>query len=544
MSMKVFFEKHKIPLIKLGILIFNALVLVFVALVIGIRFQTNDDSIMCMIANGVLTGTPNGHLVFINTILGSLIAGLYSINSNIEWYTYMMLAFHLGSMSTIVWCIISDYKTNKYIKIALTISIYAIWFYCLHLLQFTSVAAFVAFAACLLLLHRSTKATIIGCLMMLCASWIRFKMAGFITILFAPAIILAYKKEWRRYLILVILGIVVLTIHYCTNLKPTPAEQHYAEYNALRGRINDNPNNIAIYDINFNEEITTNDIDLFLWFVGDPSVWNISILKEVQKYLSSSSLSDRLKHYYFGYHRNILYYFLLLWTLSLFIISVRRGTAGLLYFFFYILLLFTISINFHMKDRVFIPSLLPVMYVFTSLAKDCQVNSSTKYRIYITLSIIPFLYFTYRYSKQSYRMIVSSNRATETFNKCQIPLLSKIGTNKLYSFGCDLSYEYISPFNLHKISWTIIPCGWLTHYPYGGKELNSYLDLISDDVYLFLSKGNIKLLNKMVNSIEQHHNLTVYPCTVCDNNRYMLVYLQKQESNDTIQQTLPHRQRD
>ena len=65
------------------ILIINICLFFFFSYFLPIRYEENDDVIMCMIANGIYGGIPDCHLVFMNAILGSLLSSLYKLTSTI-----------------------------------------------------------------------------------------------------------------------------------------------------------------------------------------------------------------------------------------------------------------------------------------------------------------------------------------------------------------------------------------------------------------------------------------------------------------------------
>ncbi len=64
-------------------------------------FYNNDDTLMRSIAEGTFSGTPDGHLIYIMYILGSLIAGLYKCIPQVNWYDLIALAFHIAAISAI-----------------------------------------------------------------------------------------------------------------------------------------------------------------------------------------------------------------------------------------------------------------------------------------------------------------------------------------------------------------------------------------------------------------------------------------------------------
>ena len=55
----------------------NVVFFAVMAVVLPLGFEENDDVMMCMIANGSYTGTPDGHLVYINVLYGWALAALY-----------------------------------------------------------------------------------------------------------------------------------------------------------------------------------------------------------------------------------------------------------------------------------------------------------------------------------------------------------------------------------------------------------------------------------------------------------------------------------
>ncbi len=60
--MKSIYEWNKYGLIAL-LLVVNAAFFALMAWVMPIRFEENDDVMMCMIANGLYSGSPDAHLV-------------------------------------------------------------------------------------------------------------------------------------------------------------------------------------------------------------------------------------------------------------------------------------------------------------------------------------------------------------------------------------------------------------------------------------------------------------------------------------------------
>lgn len=66
----------------------------FVWFGLGIYFETNDDRVMTEMLAGLIVPEPDGHLVYVNYLLGSLLAGLYRLTAAVPWYGGCMILFH------------------------------------------------------------------------------------------------------------------------------------------------------------------------------------------------------------------------------------------------------------------------------------------------------------------------------------------------------------------------------------------------------------------------------------------------------------------
>ena len=56
----------------------------------GFVYAIADDVIMRDIASGAFTGTPDGHLIFIQYGLGFLISRFYLLNGQVDWYGFFL----------------------------------------------------------------------------------------------------------------------------------------------------------------------------------------------------------------------------------------------------------------------------------------------------------------------------------------------------------------------------------------------------------------------------------------------------------------------
>ncbi len=66
----------------------------------GVYFEMNDDRMINEILAGVLTGSPDGHGIFVNYLLGGPLAFLYQCFPQIPWFGMLLI----GSHGVIYWC--------------------------------------------------------------------------------------------------------------------------------------------------------------------------------------------------------------------------------------------------------------------------------------------------------------------------------------------------------------------------------------------------------------------------------------------------------
>ncbi len=78
-------------------LVLSAVCGILVYQVTGFTYAIADDVIMRDIASGAFTGTPDGHLIFIQYVLGFAVSRLYLLNRSVDWYGFILAgALFLG----------------------------------------------------------------------------------------------------------------------------------------------------------------------------------------------------------------------------------------------------------------------------------------------------------------------------------------------------------------------------------------------------------------------------------------------------------------
>ena len=79
----------------------------------GFVYAIADDVIMRDIASGAFTGTPDGHLFFVQYALGRTISSLYRINGRADWYGFFMAGAVFLSLAAILYRSLAEKKSWK-----------------------------------------------------------------------------------------------------------------------------------------------------------------------------------------------------------------------------------------------------------------------------------------------------------------------------------------------------------------------------------------------------------------------------------------------
>jgi hypothetical protein len=154
----------------------NAIFLLLSLLLFHPHFETNDDAIRAMIAEGAY-GESSPFLVNIHYGIGVFLQLLYRITPGIRWYSIVLFVFTFSSFTAIVFVIVK--KTGSVARKWLAILFLLSFFYEGYvLLQYTKIAAFLAVAGFMLLFDgmrdRKYVQSGIGSLFVVIGSMLRF----------------------------------------------------------------------------------------------------------------------------------------------------------------------------------------------------------------------------------------------------------------------------------------------------------------------------------------------------------------------------------
>lgn len=495
----------KLIINKWFLLFFNASVFALMAWLLPIHFEQNDDVVMCWIASGKYSGTPDGHLVFINALLGWIIAGLYFCYSNIEWYALVFVIAHIIAITIIVEFIIYDRKLSIYLKCFFLLFLYAYWARIIAAFQFTTTAGLLCCAGCVALFNPSRKWWMSGVICILVASMIRFSAAAAVGLLFAPLFSFSSFKNkkfvFRIAIVLVLVGFVKLCD---ASFYMSSDWSAYKEYNAVRSSIQDCPSYYRDY-LCMPNGVERLDYSMFLSFKGDPQVMTADRLQQMSRELAAI------------YSRNFIAIFretgteqlmrnkeqlaiLLLGFLSIVVVS-RKRLFAIAELIMLAVMLYYVSTYRLLHDRVVNCFVLPVMIHF--ILFDLLSSAKT---LSILVASVFFLMFIV-YIEQNVSLVGEWPEKRDKLTKQTFVLSEQAKDSEevmVYAYSGPNCID-IPPFQVSSYPAKFVCLGWMTNSPLNNGKLKSHYDFVDSDILLFCEKDNLPL--DIMGGIERNYKI-------------------------------------
>ena len=184
-------------------------------------YAVNDDVIMRTIASGELTGTPDGHLIYVQYAVGVMIAFLYKIYKHIDWYGCFMQLVLFFCTGLLVWRAKKIFKDNIFFGIVTLFAVFMVAiFENIVCFQFTVVSAVAGAAAIFYYwtIDTNQKNYRREYLIVLLLAWLSFGLRGNVFIMALPFAGIAFlfkNTKWKEKLILCALlfaGLLSITV--------------------------------------------------------------------------------------------------------------------------------------------------------------------------------------------------------------------------------------------------------------------------------------------------------------------------------------------
>lgn len=506
--------------IALLFLVSNTIFFIILATLLPLQYETNDDLFMCLLANGKITGSPEFHLVYINSIYGFLLSLMYNTFSGVEWYTITFCVLHVIAMTYISYCLFFS-KRKALLRMALLLFIYILWARIIISFQFTTTAGLLAFAGCLALTRGANKHFIIGALFLLIASMIRFQAAGLVGIMMLPCYIQNIKDKSFVIRMSVLLSMIMGCVHINNATYSAWEWKYYIEYDRARSRCytNDNPN--AYLASNFLPQgISQNDFMHLLHSNPDPSIIDLNAIKEIRTTIKSRTEKrgfrciKNLKAY-----TNMEYppYIPIIILTILFAIALTNEYNNhdlyvlLLGYLLFIIVFVCIGCFSVIKNRVFICMILPATYI--------AVSKSTK-KIIPIISVLFIL--SVFFAKQTYDERMGRKQWNTNLQTYYWPLLDKYSDRLLWP--C-LGIETYSPFKYYDMPYNIIH-GSSMRYPQSNNFCNSYSEVLSKKPLFVVRNSSLNehsITTDIIQGLKEHYGIDAMVHVIQENIMYKVV---------------------
>lgn len=387
--MLLIMETHKLDRLKNGARCFfrqNTLVcILFINFVLAIicfwindiQFG-NDDTIMCWIASGSFLGQPDPHLVFSNFIYGLVLSLFYKTFPLIEWYSIFLITIQVLSIS-IIQKEFLQLKCSRFVRILIVVAVGIMELKLFRSLTFTTTAGIVATASFMVICKRSAKHYLIGALLFVIATFVRFFSAMLVSVIFLSFYPIYVhrcgfsKKEFFALSLCAFLGVAFQFVDR-QYYKLGNDWNYYYETNKARAGINDH---VDVWRIKSDmpDGVIESDIDLlYLYGIRDSEIFNNESLSELHDIMNrqtgykSIPYIRKIKH--IPYHiKDYAFYWLAVLPLVLILLAYVKGNRkelllGLLPVVVLPLITSIVSMELIVKERAFLCAYIPFLLYF------------------------------------------------------------------------------------------------------------------------------------------------------------------------------------
>lgn len=188
---------------------------------VPVTYAVNDDVIMRTIASGEATGNPDGHLIYVQYVIGAILAFLYRVYRDIDWYGCFMLGVILFCTLLFLWRSKKVFKNNILLGIAAVLAIFSVAiFENIVNFQFTVVSGIAAATAIFYYNTIDTKGKSYywDYLIVILLAWISYSIRANVFMMalpFAGITFLFKEGKWKEKLIFCVIlfsGIIAITL--------------------------------------------------------------------------------------------------------------------------------------------------------------------------------------------------------------------------------------------------------------------------------------------------------------------------------------------
>jgi len=264
-------------------------------------FETNDDALMALMAEGVY-GQKEYHLVYMSVFIGRILQFLYGVFPSLRWYSLIQYVILFFSFTVITYILArkGEKAEGSWVALLFLLAFFTEGYVAI---QYTKTSAFAAFGAYALLFNglkrKNWKQVGIGAFLLTASSLLRFK--SFLgTLPFAAGMGIfevcmtwtetEKMEKWRALKRYVFIFVCLLTVLFClerVNLsfyRQTEGWSKYWEFNKKREEVLDfqRLDSVRYKEVFQREGISENDILSYsTWQFAAPDVFHLDLMEKI-----------------------------------------------------------------------------------------------------------------------------------------------------------------------------------------------------------------------------------------------------------------------
>jgi hypothetical protein len=531
-------NKNLLWLLVLAALLTSMLFLLCV-LVIPIRFETNDDVCMELLASGFgFLNKPDPHILFIHIWIGQILSALYQWKNNVPWYPIYLEIANFVAITVLGFCAAQRHRMLQALIIT-TLFFVASAIHAVVVLQFTFTAFLVALAGAALLLTACDTSTaskyqrvscgISGIALLVLSSLIRYASFQLTCVLMIMLLCIREFKlsEWRLRLLLpmIFVGLVLLLGNrlFALNAEIYGKDEGWSNFYAINSATAEFTNYGRVNYVEKRPDLlktagwSVNDVRMLsFWGYVDPKLYTTAKIKNICQQLppvtrSANEIFQQLLSVVEDPALYPTYVILLLTTFF----SNRGGLSGPR---FPILvlgcsgLIAALTILLKINPRTYLPVFSFLLYFSLYYSRDVRFEhwQAKKRKLGQVLAIVGLLgyglWVHHQYLLPAQQWLADSKRLSKAIKD-----YSKSSQNLFVTWGDSFPYENIEPFcNLkdYFATFRLLPVG-------GQSQTPTFQSILArnqiPDFFLGLLKPGVFLISSDVeNSIVKQYMLEHY----------------------------------
>ena len=496
-----------------------------------IVYSTADDYMFILITSGAYTGSPSPYTIFEGYLYSSIIAFLYRLSNQLEWFSIVQHFLSILSFVVISWYLLRS-KLESFLVYCFFSVIFIVQLYILLSPNFTLCAAELSLASLVILLNSrgNIRKELFATLLFLIGADIRFQAVFLPLVVLFPIFLYSQKKGFYNskeffhtsIIIVCMMAGAFVCRAYSSIIYNSDDWNYYYRYNNARGLLNDNPNAIdATIMLDENKLLDDNnkkkEFDLILNYrVNDGNIVNADELDKCANYIIENYSNSILS--------NITPYFLMiiafdgLWALivGVFLVyeTIRKRDYKILTILFWGIMSVLLSCVFMAsisiaKDR----TIVPLLSAFYFLMVWCAFQIQKRY-IYYLLAVFSIIVI-FHWGMRMRNMIFYNTKEIAEVENINSFLANVPTTKLLVHSGVSIRGEAFH-YSQSPIAQKLVRSGWLTNAPITKVHYSGFLSYVQGLPYLY-DKTQIKYVEKIQSLIKSYYGIDTERVVISEN---------------------------